>query len=152
MVTMKARHFVFVLWVVAFGNCGGQYHKANQEQPLVSPSGKYVLTVPIERAADKLHYWRVTISDVNGNVLFKDDSQFVGRLNVYWSWDAHDRVWLNNSDNGYTYYWELDQKNRWRRFQCRHERSHQFPPASPSPDESGVVPELLPCSLSPLKK
>ena len=144
-------HIVFVLWALVLGNCGGEYHKENQEQPLVSPSGKYVLTVPIEKAADNLHYWRVTISDVNGNVLFKDDSEFVGQLNVYWSWDAHDRVWLDNSDNGYTYYWELDKKNQWLRFQCRREGS-QFPPASPSPDESGVVPELLPCSLSPLKK
>jgi hypothetical protein len=85
---MKVRHIAFVFCVLVLGSCGGEYHKENQEQPVVSPSGKYVLTVPIETAADKIRYWRVTISDVNGNVLFKDDSEFVGRLNVYWSWDA----------------------------------------------------------------
>jgi hypothetical protein len=100
-----------------------------------SPSGKYVLTVPIEKAADNLHYWSVTISDRNGNVLFKDDSEFAGHLNVYWAWDKEDRVWLQNSDNGYTYYWKLDNENHWRRYQCDH-----------------GTPESLPCSLSPIKR
>lgn len=148
---MKASHLFCLLSLLVFTNCFDGQQRRNQEQPLASPSGKYVLTVPIEKAANNLHYWRVTISDVNGNVLFKDDSEFVGHLNVYWSWDAHDRVWLNNSDNGYTYYWEQDKKNQWRRFLCMREGS-PFPTASPSPDETGLLPELLPCSLSPLEK
>ena len=139
------------LVVLLVSSCGPEYHKPYQDQPLVSPSGKYVLTVPIEKAADNLHYWRVTISDMKGNVLFKDDSEFVGHLNVYWTWDKEDRVWLQNSDNGYTYYWVLDSKNGCRRYQCDHGNPN-FPVPSPSPDESGAVPKLLPCSLSPIKR
>ena len=128
--------FLFCLIVVVLiSSCWRpEYHKPFQEQPLVSPSGKYVLTLPIEKAADTLHYWRVTISDRNGNVLFKDDSEFPGRFNVYWTWDNADRVWLQNSDNGYTYYWKLDDENHWRRYQCNQGN-----------------PESLPCSLSPIK-
>ncbi|HEU4478468.1 MAG TPA: hypothetical protein VFR80_08110, partial [Pyrinomonadaceae bacterium] len=38
---------VLALCALVVGNCGRGYHKKNQEQPLVSPSGKYILTVPI---------------------------------------------------------------------------------------------------------
>lgn len=129
------RNFLWLVVLLVSSCRGPEYHKPFQDQPLVSPSGKYVLTVPIEKAADNLHYWSVTISDRNGNVLFKDDSEFVGHLNVYWAWDKEDRVWLQNSDTGYTYYWKLDNENHWRRYQCDHE-----------------TPESLPCSLSPIKR
>ena len=125
---------VQLLLVVLISGCRSEYHKPFQHQPLVSPSGKYVLTVPIEKSADNLHYWRVTISDRNDKVLFKDDSAFPGRFNVYWTWDNEDRVWLQNSDNGYTYYWKLDHENQWHRYQC----------------DDGTS-ESLPCSLSPIK-
>ena len=134
---MNTNHrFLLCLLVALISGCRGPaYHKPFQDQPLVSPSGKYVLTVPIEKAADNRRYWRVTISDRNGNVLFKDDSEFPGRFNVYWNWDNSDRVWLQNSDNGYTYYWKLDNENHWRRNQCDQETS-----------------DSVPCSLSPIKK
>jgi hypothetical protein len=83
---------------------------ANQRQPLPSPSGKYVLTIPIETGS---HFsspgvWKVTIRDSEGSVLYKDEgSDFVGSLNVYWVWDDADRVWLYNSDNSHVYFWEL---------------------------------------------
>ena len=66
---------------------------------------------------------------MNGNVLFKDDSEFVGHLNVYWAWDDRDRVWLKNSDDGRIHYWELDDKNSWRRYEWT-EASPVRPPAS----------------------
>jgi hypothetical protein len=148
---MRTKYLFFILVVLVFSACCSEYQKLYQHQPLVSPGGKYILTVPIEKAADKHDYWRVTISDVNGKVLFKDDSKFVGYLNVYWSWDKEERVWLENSDTGYVYYWELDKKDRWRRYQCDHGHP-DFPIEKPSPDESGVISQPLPCSLSPIKK
>ena len=148
---MNTKYLLCGLCALMVVSCGRGYHKKNQEQPLVSPSGKYVLTVPIERAADRLHYWRVTISNVNGNVLFKDDSEFVGHLNVYWSWDDRDRVWLKNSDNGYTYYWEIDDKNAWRRYQCKEDKPLSYS-ASPSPTPTTPSVDPLPCTLSPIKK
>ena len=88
----------------------------NQKQHFISPSGRYVLNVPIERDSQDQHlYWRVTISDPKGSVLFKDDSPFVANLNVYWYWDNNDRVWLKNSDNGKIYFWELDNTAKWQR-------------------------------------
>jgi len=148
---MKTKYLFLIVVALVFSNCGLDYEKPYQHQPLMSRSGKYILTVPIERAADKCEYWRVTISDLNGKVLFKDDSKFVGHLNVYWSWDKDERVWLENSDTGYVYYWELDKKDRWRRYQCDR-GDPNFPVETPSPDESDIIPKPLPCSLSPIKR
>lgn len=80
----------------------GPAEKPNQRRESISPSGQYRLTVPIEQ--DR---WRVTIHDSEGNVEYKDeDSDFVGWLNVYWSWDQNGRVWLYNSDDGSVHFWE----------------------------------------------
>ncbi len=82
---------------------------ANQQQPSKSPSGKYVLTVPIKahstQPGDRM--WRVTIQDAQGKLLYQDTtSDFVGNLNVYWAWDGDDRVWLYSSDTGDVFFWE----------------------------------------------
>jgi len=76
---------------------------------LTSPSGKFVLTVPIEkRSGYNARVWKVTISDRQGRQLYKDNaSEFVGNLKVYWIWDEEDRVWLYNSDTSEVFYWEL---------------------------------------------
>ncbi len=83
---------------------------ANQQQPSRSPSGKYVLTVPIETSPTQPgpRMWRVTIHDTQGRLLYQDGaSDFVGNLNVYWAWDGADRVWLYSSDTGEVFFWEL---------------------------------------------
>jgi hypothetical protein len=100
----------------------------NQKQAFASPSRRYILNVPIEwDAQDQLHYWRVTISDAKGTVLFKDDSPFQGRFNVYWYWDNNDRVWLKNSDNGNTYYWEIE-NGKWQRTQWHEDNTKSLLP------------------------
>lgn len=125
---IKAVHLMCLVLALVDTSCGRNYQNRNQEQPLSSPSGKYVLTVPIETVEDTHRYWRVTITDVNGHLLFKDDSRFVGNLNVYWVWDEHDRVWLRNSDTGFIYYWELDQQSGWQRHQWEQNPNCLFPP------------------------
>jgi hypothetical protein len=126
---VKVTHLICVFWLLISTGCGADHPKPNQEQPLTSPSGKYVLTVPIETAQDGHRYWRVTIADASRHVLFKDDSRFVGNLNVYWCWDDRDRVWLTNSDDGSIHFWEADEQNRWRRYQWdEHNPNCLFPP------------------------
>ena len=88
------------------------HQKPNKRQPLTSPSGKYVLTVPIERSkVDRgplgfgEHYWYVTILDTNGNIVYRDiEEDFPGRFGTYWIWDEKDRVWIFASDEGIFYY------------------------------------------------
>ena len=81
----------------------------NKVQPMPSPSGAYVLTMPIgdhPRYADT-PAWIVTITAVSGNIEYRDDdSDFIGTLNVYWFWDEEDHVWLYNSDDGGVWFWE----------------------------------------------
>ena len=63
-------------------------------------------------------------------MLFKDDTPFVANLNVYWYWDKDDRAWLKNSDNGKTYYWEVDKDGRWLRTLWNKDNSESLvPPA-----------------------
>lgn len=100
-----------LILLAVFAGCTPPAPKPNQVQPMRSPSGKYVLTLPIERnpAYHDALVWKVTISDANGHPLYKDDaSEFVGNLNVYWMWDDADRVWIYNSDDGGVWFWELD--------------------------------------------
>ena len=105
------RCLALLLFLVVTLSCGQTRSPSplNQQQPLPSPSGQYVLTVPIEEglAYDNFQVWQVTIADAQGNLLYKDEqSRFVGTLNVYWVWDADDRVWLYNSDTGRVFFWE----------------------------------------------
>lgn len=99
--------------------------KPNQQDTVISPSGKYVLTVPIERSQREkgpfgygMPYWYVTISASDGRVLYRDlDENFDAIHNVYWIWDERDRVWLYNSDDGAVYFYEQADttwsKRRW---------------------------------------
>ncbi|MBN1149866.1 hypothetical protein JXA84_01450 [candidate division WOR-3 bacterium] len=68
----------------------------------------YVLTVPAvrEERGGYSNYWKVTISDSEGELLYTDEEGFPARFNVYWTWDDSDRAWLYNSDDGCIYYWE----------------------------------------------
>ena len=139
---MKSRRdlLLFVVLFVLTG-CARRPAPANHRQPLVSPSGKYVLTLPIERAPAyaNARVWKVTISDRQGDVLYKDNtSTFVGYLMVYWIWDAADRVWLYNSDDGRTFFWELTDgkwvKKEWTKDEGERTVRALAPPPSLYPD------------------
>jgi hypothetical protein len=93
-----------------------RHQEPNKRQSVISPSGKYVLTVPIERSkVDRgplgfgEPYWYVTISDPNGNIIYRDpEEDFPGRFGTYWIWDEKDRVWIFGSDSGICYYEHAD--------------------------------------------
>lgn len=103
--------YVIVITIGLFG-CTSLPPSSNQKQGVVSPSGKYILSVPIEVQTINSQYkgtrvWKVTITDSSDVVLYKDEgSTMIGTLDVYWGWDAHDRVWLYNSDDGAIWRWE----------------------------------------------
>jgi hypothetical protein len=109
--------------------------KPNQHEPATSPSGRYVLTVPIERSEhDKgplgfgMPYWHVTVSDPNGTAIYRDaDEQFFGVHNIYWMWDKGDRVWLYNSDNGTVYFYEEYADGKWRKAKWGHGKTGHVP-------------------------
>jgi len=81
------KYSIAVILAVTIAGCAPPAPKPNKVQPMPSPSGKFVLTIPIERnpAYHNSPVWKVTISDGTGSQLYKDDSsEFVGNLNVYW--------------------------------------------------------------------
>ena len=101
------------------------HREPNKRQPLTSPSGKYVLTVPIERSKEERGplgfgepYRHVTISDPNGNILYCDlEKDFPGWFGTYWVWDEKDLVWIFGSDSG-TFYYECT-NDIWTRYGWR---------------------------------
>ncbi len=110
---------------------------ANQQQPSRSPSGKYVLTVPIDTHSTQpgARMWRVTICDAQGKLLYQDAaSDFIANLNVYWMWDENDRVWFYSSDTGDVFFWELAggawAKTHWGYGRTRQIERDLAPPAS----------------------
>lgn len=78
----------------------------NQIQPMLSPDSGFVLTVPHVADSTGNAFWRVTIADTTGTVVYVDTgSVFVGNLNVYWMWDCNGRAWLYNSDDGIIHFY-----------------------------------------------
>ena len=82
---------------------------ANHQSPSTSPNGKFVVEMPIGPEGQKLAYWRPTIRDQQGRILYEEQEDiFAGWLQIYWIWDADDRLWVYNSDNGEKYWWEVN--------------------------------------------
>ena len=96
------------------GCCRQMESKPNQQSPSTSPSGLYVLRVPVVAVEDSrgktLHFWMPEIADSSGKLPYKDNEGFPARFNVYWCWDSEDRVWLYNSDDGKVWFWEQPQR------------------------------------------
>lgn len=94
------------LYLLAFLSLACCRESSGQRQGLPSPSGVYVLSVPVERDAERRQVWRLTIADREGKVLFKDPYSGPAALNVYWTWDADERAWLYSSDSGRVFFYE----------------------------------------------
>lgn len=100
-----------------------------QQQPLVSPDGNYVLTVPVNESAlpgmAGTPVWMVTITDLDGGVVHQDRmSEFSARFAVYWDWGPEGRVWLYNSDDGSVWYWE--DRGDWIKWMWGHGRQREI--------------------------
>jgi hypothetical protein len=99
-------HAIFVL-MACVGN--SREPSVNHRSPSTSPSGKYVVEMPIGPKDQKFRYWRPTIRDQAGDVLYEEtEDLFAGWLQIYWIWDEADRLWVYNSDNGNKYWWEVN--------------------------------------------
>ena len=102
---------IFMLVLPLIGIDKSSRQEPNKRQSQVSPSGKYVLDVPIERSGERglfgfgEPYRHVIISDTKGNILYRDHRKdFPGRFGTYWIWDEKDRAWIFGSDLGTFYY------------------------------------------------
>lgn len=80
---------------------------ANKKNPAVSPSGLYKATI-----SSPTPNWIVRIDDDAGRT-FKEETDFVSHLNIYWIWDSNDRLWIYNSDDGQVHSWARNSDGAW---------------------------------------
>jgi len=89
---------------------------ATPENPVKSPSGKYLLI--IENGYDGvIHYnqFKIINIDSQNNIIsveYKSDYKYRTRDTLYFLWDLYDRVWIYSGDIGTTY-WEKSNNNLW---------------------------------------
>ena len=83
------------------------FQEANQKSPTRSPDGTYEARISAPTAG-----WKIKISEVGGKKDWIKQTEFVSHLNIYWAWDADNRFWIRNSDDGSIYFIEK-RKNNW---------------------------------------
>ncbi len=76
-------------------------YPANQNPFLTSPSGKYILSIPVEEPN-----WQITIYDPENRSLYLDESGFTGHAQVYWLWDEYNILWLYDAKTDTVRFWE----------------------------------------------
>jgi len=82
--------------------------KVNQTSPLVSPSGKYQVTVSSPAMG-----WKFIIETTDKEQRWELATFFAPQFNVYWVWDTEDRLWTYNSDDGGVAYFS-NEHSEWR--------------------------------------
>jgi hypothetical protein len=102
--------------------------QAGQESPLASPDGRWVAKVPLSAVPGRefATWWLPEIADADGALHYADPEGFPGRFNVYWAWDAEDRLWLYETDEGGLWVF-AEEAGQWTR---RPPREGEAPPES----------------------
>ena len=146
---MKRNALLLCLIIALVAGCGrsGRARRPAQELPLTSPSGEYVLTMPIEndRAQGNAAYRRLKILDSDGNVVYKDKNPpFWSARRIYWAWDQEDRVWLYNGFDTTVWFWEQSD-GAWTKNKYGYGRAKQIdreiaPPEKLYPDYTMILP------------
>lgn len=127
---------------------GSRTPPVNHQSPSTSPSGKYVVEMPIGPEGQQLGYWRPTIRDQQGRVLYEESEDiFAGWLQIYWIWDERDRLWVYNSDTGSKYWWEVNddgaRRNSWYEYELERAKIDAYLC-------TGTLPEPRPKPLPPI--
>jgi len=94
-----------------------------------SPDGSYKVAVSSDGP-----YWIFAFYDAKGNPMTEDETDFSSLLKVYWCWDKGNRLWVYNSDDGWTWYWSCD-GSQWTRT--------PYSTSDISPDPALTPPEAL---------
>lgn len=85
----------------------GPPQPVNKKNPAVSPSGSYKAII-----SSPTPCWVVRIDGDSGQT-FKQETDFVSHLNIYWIWDSSDRLWVYNSDDGQVHSWAKSPDGGW---------------------------------------
>lgn len=71
----------------------------NKQNPALSPDGHYQA-----RFSSPEGGWKIVIVDRQGDGKWTEETPFLPHLQIYWHWDAENRLWIYNSDDGRVHY------------------------------------------------
>lgn len=119
---------IFLIIILLFCCCKKHDNKVYiYDDPLVSPSGKYILEI-LNGYNGIVHYKRFNISSIedrsNPKVIYCSTDTYRINDKLYFAWDDNeDIVWVYSSDIG-TFYWSRVDENEW----CKQEKgSKEYP-------------------------
>ncbi len=75
--------------------------KPNHLNPAPSPDGRYEA-----RFSSPAPGWDIVVVDKKTGKKWKEETTFVPHLQIYWRWDAGNRLWIYNSDSAGIYFLE----------------------------------------------
>ena len=114
------KKIVCVLFIVMlFSGCGNSKVTYFYDDPIISPSGKYMLEI-LNGYNGIVHYKRFNISSLenktNPQVIYCSTDTYRTNDKLYFVWDdAEDIVWVYSADMG-TFYWSQDSDNNWHKY------------------------------------
>lgn len=68
--------------------------KPNHLNPAPSPDGRYEA-----RFSSPSPGWNIVVVDTKSGQKWKEETSFMPHLQIYWRWDANNRLWIYNSDD-----------------------------------------------------
>lgn len=71
----------------------------NKQNPARSPDGQFEA-----RFTSPAPGWDVVIRERRSGKKWKEETPFLPHLQIYWRWDAENRLWIYNSDDGRVHY------------------------------------------------
>ena len=77
--------------------------KPNHLNPAPSPDGRYEA-----RFSSPSPGWDIVVVDTTTGNKWKEETPFMPHLQIYWRWDANNRLWIYNSDNAGVHFLEPD--------------------------------------------
>ena len=75
--------------------------KPNHLNPAPSPDGRYEA-----RFSSPSPGWDIVVVDTTTGNKWKEETPFMPHLQIYWRWDANNRLWIYNSDNAGVHFLE----------------------------------------------
>lgn len=109
----RSAAYLSPLWLLVVGGLvlPAADRPPNKQNPALSPDGRYQA-----RFSSPEGGWNIVIADRHDQTKWTEETPFLPHLQIYWYWDAENRLWIYNSDDGRVHYLKTAD-DRWRMYE-----------------------------------